>query len=396
MWLRYGVNQDNNLVSIEDSPRGKTQLRCPYCGGELIAKKGRIKEHHFAHDGETCREVASKNREAPNLPIYDSFNINLNGKELEQLKQLWNKYGRIDRGIFKSEINPVFIEKDLLKHNKFRYAGEVFEFTKLGKIPMGSLSLMLFNQVQEPLIEEKLQKLDKKARTAFVEEEPNFNECLSDLQIFRAELKKILSSTLYYLQVDALGDTFYKIGITTRDVTQRIAEIEQDLDKYFESYSIKVLGQWQHRGNVEKYFKYKYAPHNYPIGNLTEYYKFEDPQSAKKTLTDLRRMKKKVLSSWESDILAGKPSVVEELIEEIKKEERRSQAIKTGMKRAAYWGTHIGRPPGSQTDEEFLSKPSSQRVVSALNEGLSLRKAAEKAGASVNTVRKVKALLEGR
>ena len=42
MWLRYGVNQDNNLVAIEDSPRGKTDLRCPYCGGKLTAKKGRI------------------------------------------------------------------------------------------------------------------------------------------------------------------------------------------------------------------------------------------------------------------------------------------------------------------------------------------------------------------
>lgn len=105
-------------------------------------------------------------------------------------------------------------------------------------------------------------------------------------------------------------------------------------------------------------------------------------------------MKKKVLSVPESDILAGKPSTVEELIEEQVKEEKRSQAIKTGMKRAAYWGTHIGRPARNETEEEFLSKPSSQRVASALNEGLSLRKAASKAGASVNTVRKVKALLE--
>jgi len=393
MWLRYGVNQNNNLVSIEDSPRrGKTQLRCPYCGGELIAKKGYRKEHHFAHIGETCREVASKNREAPNLPLYDNFNISLTDKELEYLKKLWKEYGCINKGIFKSDINPIFIQKDLLKRNEYR---GLFEFTKVGKIPMGVLSLMLFNQVQESLIEEKLQKLDKKARIAFVEEESNFNECLSDLQIFRAELKRILSNTLYYLQIDALGDIFYKIGITTRDVTERVVEIRQDLHKHFQSCSIKVLGQWQHRGNIEKYFKYKYAPQNYPICSFTEYYKFEDSE-AKSVLTDLRRMKKKVLSSVETDILAGKPSVVEELIEELEKEERRSQAIKTGMQRAAKWGTHIGRPAGSQTNEEFLSKPSSQRVVSALNEGLSLRKAAEKAGASVNTVRKVKALLEGQ
>ncbi|WP_414625176.1 GIY-YIG nuclease family protein [Calothrix sp. CCY 0018] len=393
MWLRYGVNQDNNLVPIEDSPRGKTQLRCPYCGGKLTAKKGRIKEHHFAHDGETCREVASKNREAPNLPLYDSFNISLTGKELEHLKQLWDKYGCIDKGIYESEIKSVFIKKELLKYNDYRLRGS-YEFTKLGKIPVGALSLMLFNQVQEPLIEEKLQELDKKTRVAFLDGESNFNECFSDLQIFRAELKKILSNTLYYLQIDALEETFYKIGITTRDVTERVAEVKHDLLKHFQSCSIKILFQRPHRGNVEKYFKYRYSPHNYPIGSLTEYYKFADQQEAKRALTDLRRMKKKVLSSIESDILAGKPSVVEELLEELSREERRSVAIKTGMQRAAYWGTHIGRPVGSERTSEFLTKPSSQRVVAALNEGLSLRKAAQKAGASVNTVRKVKALLE--
>ena len=393
MWLRYGVNQDNNLVPIEECPRGKTELRCPYCGGKLTAKKGRIKEHHFAHDGETCREVASKSREAPNLPLYDSFNISLTGKELEHLKQLWNKYGCINKGINESEIKSVFIKKELLKYNDYRRYGS-YEFTKLGKISVGSLSLMLFNQVQESLIEEKLQKLDKKARLYYLNGESSFNESLSDLQIFRAELRKILSNTLYYLQVNALGETFYKIGITTRNVTERVYEIKQDLLKYFTTCSIKVLGQWQHRGNVEKYFKYRYAPHNYPIGNLTEYYKFEVQGEGKAALTDLRRMKKKVLSSIESDILAGKPSVVEELLEEQLGEERRSIAISTGMKRAAYWGTHIGRPVGSETEKEFLAKPSSQRVATALNEGLSLRKAAETASASVNTVRKVKALLE--
>lgn len=63
------------------------------------------------------------------------------------------------------------------------------------------------------------------------------------------------------------------------------------------------------------------------------------------------------------------------------------------MQRAANWGTHIGRPIGEETDAEFLAKPSTKRVIAALNEGLSLRKAAQKAGVAVNTVRKVKAAL---
>ncbi len=309
------------------------------------------------------------------------------------MKQLWNKYGCINKGMYDSDIDPVFAKKDLLEYNEYRRYGP-FEFTKLGKIPVRALSLMLFNKVQEPLMLGKLHRLDKKARVAFLDDAFDFNECLSDLQIYRAELRKILSNTLYYLQVDADGEIFYKIGVTKQDVAQRVAEIKQELLKHFQSCSIKVMLTRQHRGNVEKYFKYRYAAYNYAIGSLTEYYKFETPEKAKKTLTDLRRMKKKVLSSLEADILAGKPSPVEELFEEYKREERRSQAIKTGMQRAASWGTHIGRPARSETDEEFLAKPSSQRAAAALEEGLSLRKAADKAGVAVNTVRKVKALLE--
>lgn len=47
------------LVPIEDVLRGRTQLKCPYCGGELTAKKGNRKEHHFGHTNFTCREVAN-------------------------------------------------------------------------------------------------------------------------------------------------------------------------------------------------------------------------------------------------------------------------------------------------------------------------------------------------
>ena len=42
MWLSYGVDATNTLIGVENVPSGKTDLKCPYCWGELIAKKGRI------------------------------------------------------------------------------------------------------------------------------------------------------------------------------------------------------------------------------------------------------------------------------------------------------------------------------------------------------------------
>ncbi|MEJ6485387.1 hypothetical protein N0Y54_29445 [Nostoc punctiforme UO1] len=91
MWLKYGVALSGELTSIDEVVRGKTNLACLYCGGGLTAKKGNVKEHHFAHTLETCKFVSQriKTKAFPSLPLYDNFNIQLKGEELEQLKVLW-------------------------------------------------------------------------------------------------------------------------------------------------------------------------------------------------------------------------------------------------------------------------------------------------------------------
>lgn len=210
----------------------------------------------------------------------------------------------------------------------------------------------------------------------------------------QAEFRKMLSNTLYYLKIDIGEQLLYKIGVTTRDVQTRVSEIQNDLVSYFPTLSIKVLGTWAHRGNVEKYFKHRYSSFNISLGNLTEYYNFFTPEQAKIVLRDLQRMETKVLSKTEVDTLEGTPSWIEELIEEGERACRRSDAIKKGVERAKNWGQHVGRPASAEPTDKFLEKPSSQRAIAAINEGLSLRQAAQKANVSVNTVRKVKAILD--
>jgi hypothetical protein len=72
---------------------------------------------------------------------------------------------------------------------------------------------------------------------------------------------------------------------------------------HYKSVEIKGLDIWQHRGNVELYFKYCYKEFNYRIGKLTEYFKFDEVEPV---LSDLRQMKPKILSGSELDILEGK------------------------------------------------------------------------------------------
>ncbi|MBD2770973.1 GIY-YIG nuclease family protein [Iningainema tapete] len=381
MWLNYGVDSNGALIFIDDVLRGKSNLVCPYCAGRLTAKKGQKKEHHFAHTGETCRAV-ERPGDIPTLPLFDKFNLELTSKELEALKKYWHGEN------IPTSMRSVLANKRLLQWNDYKGRSGGWEFTKLGKIPLGELSLQLFNEVQEPLIEKKLRDLQREALKAYDVDSPLLQELLVDIRLYRAQLKRILSNTLYFLEVQADGQTFYKIGVTRREVAERVTEVQAELRSHFTSVTIKILDAWGHRGNIELYFKHRFQGFNHPIGSLTEYYKFDDVKSV---LRELRRMKPKTLTQLETDIMEGKPDQVEALIEADLHAAARSQAIKVGLQRAQQWGVHVGR--SRETEEEFLQKPSTQAVVEALKAGLSLRKAASKAGVSVNTVRKVQAFL---
>jgi len=289
MWLKYGVTPDGELKNIEEVLRGKTQLTCLYCGGQLTAKKGKVKEHHFAHTGESCKPVSArvKTKAFPSLPLYDNFNIQLKGEELEQLKILWKEYGALNYPITKDLINFQWVLKKLMRHD-----GN-YQFTNLGKIPVGALSLNLFNQVQEPLLLAELAKLEQSVNLAQAASLSSLDEKLADLQIYRAQLRRILLNSLYFLEIKADSQVFYKIGITTRQIEERIAEIQRDLKGHYSNIVVNLLGLWQHRGNVELYFKHRYKDFNYPIGSLTEYFRFAD---VKTVLNDLFEMEAKELS----------------------------------------------------------------------------------------------------
>lgn len=140
MWLRYGADRDNKLVAIEQVKSGKTELYCPYWRSSLIAKKGSVKEHHFAHVSDTCYPVIKREpRELPTLPLYDSFDIYLSSKELGQLKKLWYRHKLHNNGIHRLEILPAFTREKLLEYDRSLTTLDscgAYQFTDLGKIPV--------------------------------------------------------------------------------------------------------------------------------------------------------------------------------------------------------------------------------------------------------------------
>jgi len=301
MWLKFGVAPSGELASIDEVVRGRTQLTCLYCGGSLTAKKGSVKEHHFAHTEETCKPVSQriKTKAFPSLPLYDNFTIQLKGEELEQLKVLWKEYGAQDYAIPKDLVNFRWELKGLVESSGDR----TYQFTNLGKIPVGALSLALFNKVQEPLLLSELMKLEGSVEIAEAAGLSCLEERRADLQIYRAQLRRILINSLYFLEVKADGNIFYKIGVTTRSIEERIAEVQRDVRAHYSDVGVSLLGLWEHRGNVELYFKHRYQPFNYRIGKLTEYFAFPN---VKAVLNDLYGMKPKVLSAVELDAISDR------------------------------------------------------------------------------------------
>ena len=390
MWLQYALDKDNNLVSVHDVKRGRSNIRCPYCQGELTAKKGKVKAHHFAHVADTCNHV--KASKSPELPLYDRFDLGLKPRYLKEMLENYDKgYRRIPEASYLSNFG-------ITEYNEYAANGRgKWQYTKLGKMVFGDLSLMLFNLVQEPRIIKKLNEieenlLDQKdfipeynllGNTTSVEEEKQIlQEIIIDYQIYLLQYQQILSNSLYFLEIKADGELYHKIGITTRKIEQRMTEIEPELKQHFESISIKGLGFWKHRGNVEYYFKYRYRKFNHRIGSLTEYFKFDD---VKPVLRDLRRMKPKQLSDREREILENK-SFEKTLL---------SLYIRHGMQKSKDENIHIGRPKGeTETTKKFLAKPKNKAIATVLKKGLSLRQTASEVGVSINTVRKVKAALE--
>ncbi len=316
------------------------------------------------------------------LPLYDAFDIFLSGKELEQLKKLWHRHKAHDNGIDCLEILPAFTRENLVETSPNINAvtrRNVYQFTHLGLVPVGVLPLTLFNPLHESLIEQKLTQLEAAIFTNSGSVLP-CNELqirLTDLRIYCAQMRKILLSSLYYLKVKADGQVLHKIGITTRPMPKRLAEIYRDLTSHYQTVEIEVRGTWEHRGNVERYFKYRYCDFNYPVGNLTEYFKFANPDETKAVERDLSQMQAKVLSPVEQGIVDGKP---DEFLAELLADNQMAMKVSDRLE--------------SNIRQRFLAQPSSQRVIAALHQSDHLRDAVAMASVSIEVARKVLAVMQ--
>ncbi|WP_345724604.1 GIY-YIG nuclease family protein [Herpetosiphon gulosus] len=391
MWLEYGISDELGLIHISDTPRGHTDLHCPYCHGRLVAKKGPTVAHHFAHNGTTCNP-ASRTTDLPLLPFFHSFTLHVAPRLLAQL-QAFNAGHTYDADWLKAA--------NLIRYNGFTFAHEL---TKLGQIPLGLLSVNLFSAIHEERLAAQHDRLDQRLASAWrAGNAVALAEAETDLMLYRTQWQRVLRSALYLVEIETRNGRFHKVGITMRPIAERIAEIQAALLPHVGTMTMKVLNVFPHRGHVEPYVKFKYAKQRRAIGNFTEYFDWLDRTG---TIRDLRRMPAKVLTSLEQGVLDGMPSPTMQAIFQAHQEQEaaaqraaraaaRGARTKAGMDAARQAGVHVGRPNGSgESAAAVLAKPWSRAILQCLADGMSLRETAAMVGVALNTVRKVKAAAE--
>lgn len=303
MFLEYGVNEAGELVYIDQVGRGQLDgVYCPYCGGGLTAKKGRVIAHHFAHTADTCNP-SQRDQDVIALPAFDRFDLNLSGKEFEALSNFHYGTGYYDLRQFNR-----LKGYGLITYNEYQRRDEL---TDTGKIPFGELSLSKFAVYQDEQFRRKHDRLIQDAQHATPG--PERQQAITDLRLYRAQWQRVLSAALYFLEIEHGGDVLYKIGMTTRPLADRIAEIEQSLRTWLGEYpAITPLRVLRNRGAVELYFMHRYSAHQHALGSFTEYFVFEPRRNV---LSDLTRLGDKDLTDLDRAILAGAlPAVLQDSV----------------------------------------------------------------------------------
>lgn len=370
-FLVFGQRGDD-LIFIDDVKRGKSNIKCPYCGGLLVAKKGKIMAHHFAHDKESCLQ-SSNNNIYKQLPLYECFKLGLTSStQINELNRI------ID--ISQACEDRIFYAPNTGYRSKWLYSSHsqyiINKYKPIIQTPKKYLDLYLDLGFIEPTTKECILKSSPKegyikittkgkafaleltlkqfyqwTKEVFKQMEVESNK------IVKAMKERFSKYHLYFIEISTDKETFYKIGITSRSYHDRVKEIKIFVSKHYNNVEIKQLYYLDSVGIVEGYFKAKYNYLQHQIGKATEYFLLHDD--------DLKEIKK------ELNELEQTTGV-------------HIAKIKKGIKNVHKIGK---RGKGKIA---FLDKPKSKEIAKLIGEKMTLRQIQRQTNYSINTIRKVK------
>ena len=274
MLLPYG-KKSGKFTHISEVPSGRTDLRCPYCDGDLLAKKGKRNAHHFAHVGKSCMSIGSAILLDLGKKIPTSFSISeyAQRKRKSIMQQKVKLQKRRNFLMRQDATNKKYIKTlvDYLRaHHKQAEARKLvahirYEFEAIPDLEIlpNSFTAHLKAARQYHKTRQKLAEADFK------------------LERYERELVWFHQFQLYFLEIrTGAYSVFYKIGLTARDLKVRLQELRRDLAQ-FPQLEIRVLYQLQGVAFLETFFKQKYQAKRYKLAQHTEYFVFEHYEIAR-------------------------------------------------------------------------------------------------------------------
>lgn len=315
MLLPYG-KKDGHLIHISEVDRGKTKLVCPYCQQLLIAKKGKKIAHHFAHEGKSCLSSTAdffglKNNLPTHLSLLQYTQKKFNettqqiGK-LQKAKVYLNRQSDWQKQQIRNLVNQLSsYQEDSFKTVRkqiIQFCKEEFSTSIDWSLLHSEHFLIYTNGIKEikypqisPSIHQDFYPKSFKGAVAALERyhstQHQLIETNEKLRLFQSDWTWFKQFKLYFLRINTgTYSTFYKIGLTSRDIAIRIKEIERDLASIFQSPSIEVLFQTESVAFLEHFFKQKYQSHRYHLEQFTEYFYFE-PYELEQLLSVFKKVK---------------------------------------------------------------------------------------------------------
>ena len=305
MKLSYGIYQ-GNLIHISEVDSGRTKIICPFCEQKLVAKKGKLKRHHFAHEGTGCQPYFSAHLFALTGKLPTQWSISVYGEQ--KLKKIHHYFENLQNQYVSNEqkkeqwaeLLPAIKTKlhslddtEIIAEGKEELIAQLDRFVQQKIAPFPEFHLIrsakfgqeytdgsnncFFNQLEADRHEYFYPKsfqpyvdfLKKYHQNTY-----EFKEIGDKIRLFSKELAYFQKFELYFIEIKADYQTIYKIGLTSRPLSLRMKEIEKDLKNYFLKLELKPLFTASGFAFIENFFKLKYAANQFKIGQLTEYFSF--------------------------------------------------------------------------------------------------------------------------
>lgn len=308
MRLPFGIFE-GKFIHISEIKSGRTDVCCPYCKQPLIAKKGRIKRHHFAHSGVGCIAhyaghffgLAGRLPISLPLSVYAQQKLTKINGYFSKLQQAHQEFHLRNAG--EVTIIPALHDtlKLLLTSDKTGQVKEVrkqvdrfmnqtiapfpdFHLIRSSELPptytdgkhtctFSELANDKYEYYYAAIFEPAVKFLKKYHQTSY-----DFKEIADKMNLFQKDLAYFNQFDLYFIEVIADHQRFYKIGLTSRKLEIRLKEIEQDLKNFYLNIQMTPLFEIKGFAFLETFFKQKYVNQQMKIGSLTEYFSFSKEQ----------------------------------------------------------------------------------------------------------------------